>query len=141
MFLLYMCRGSDGSSMAMPMLAKVMAPAHTRMYGSHIRAFRLGAASSVLITSGWRINICRQPSSRARKARMRKGAVLPTNWYMKPPNGGPIRTPRASPPSAIPMAFPLSLSSVYLSASIPMPDTLEQDDPIPCRARAKNKTE
>ena len=32
MFLLYMCRGSDGSSMAMPMLATAIAPAQMRMY-------------------------------------------------------------------------------------------------------------
>ena len=51
-------------------------------------------------------------SDRARKARIRKGAVLPQNWKRKAPKGGPIKTPKARPPKAIPMAWPLSLSSV-----------------------------
>ena len=65
--------GRDGSRIPMPMLANVMAPGlksgggemislvnwliipdATRMYGSDIRAFRLGASSSLLSTPGWR---------------------------------------------------------------------------------------
>lgn len=34
----------------------------------------------------------------------------------------------------------LTLSSVYRSANIPIPDTDEHDDPIPCSARAINRT-
>ena len=62
-----------------------------------------------------------QPSRRASIDKTIKGADLPTNWYIKPPKGGPIRTPIASPPRAIPMALPLSSSSGKRSASIPMP--------------------
>ncbi|CAG0882435.1 unnamed protein product [Cyprideis torosa] len=62
-----------------------------------------------------------RPSPNARTARIKKGAVFPTNSYMNPPKGGPMRTPRASPPRAIPIAFPRSLSSGYRSANIPIP--------------------
>ena len=30
------------------------------------------------------------PSPRAKQAKIRNGAVLPTNWYMMPPKGGPL---------------------------------------------------
>ena len=85
-----MCKGRDGSSMATPMLATVMAPAQTCMYGSEARSCRLGASPSYLVTPGTRFSICRHPSSRASKARIRKGTVLPKNWKRNSPNGGPI---------------------------------------------------
>ena len=68
-------------------------------------------------------------------------------------------TPSANPPKAVPIALPRSSSLGYLSANIPrpntmwmetnflisnfsilsnQPDTLEQAEPMPCIARAKN---
>ena len=91
---------------------------YVRVTGKIMQA---GASPSYLVTPGTRISICRHPSSRASKARIRKGTVLPKNWKRNAPNGGPIRTPRASPLRATPIAFPLSLLSVYRSANMPIP--------------------
>ena len=38
------------------------------------------------------LNSNSHPSPRAKQAKMRNGAVFPTNWYMTPPKGGPVRT-------------------------------------------------
>ena len=72
--------GREGSSIAMPMLAKVIAPkkiisskiwqkmkkikalflpAATSMYGSDTKAFKLGASSSLLVTQGCNTNNCK----------------------------------------------------------------------------------
>ena len=61
------------------------------------------------------------PSPRANAESTKNGADFPIYSYIAPPNGGPMRTPRANPPSAIPIALPRSLSSWYLSANIPIP--------------------
>lgn len=66
------------------------------------------------------------PSPSARADKIKNGAVLPTNSYMMPPKGGPMRTPNARPPRAIPMALPRSRSSGYRSANIPIPGTEER---------------
>ena len=44
--------GKDGSNMAIPMLANVIAPAAIRMYGSLTKATKLGASSSLFVTFG-----------------------------------------------------------------------------------------
>jgi hypothetical protein len=51
--------GKDGSIIAIPILANVIAPAATKMYGSLIKFLSEGPSCSSLLIPGCKINSCR----------------------------------------------------------------------------------
>ena len=54
----YMWRGSEGSSIAIPMLAAVIAPAHMRMFSSDKSVIKLGPSSCFLKTNKRYFALC-----------------------------------------------------------------------------------
>ena len=71
------------------------------------------------------------PSNRQTKASIMNGTGFPQNSYKNPPNGGATKQPKLIKAKAMPKAFDLSASSVYLSAIIDKPPVSAKAEPTP----------